>query len=51
MQRINKAFKNKVPVSRKYKNITSDDIFVLPDISLNNKVMGLTKKHIINCVN
>ena len=32
----------------KYKNITSDDIFVLPDISLDNKVMGLTKKHIIN---
>ncbi len=32
----------------KYKNITSDDIFILPDISLDNKVVGLTKKHIIN---
>lgn len=32
----------------KYKDITSKDIFVLSDISLDDKVVGLTKKHIIN---
>lgn len=32
----------------KYKDITSKDIFILSDISLDDKVVGLTKKHIIN---
>lgn len=32
----------------KYKNITSKDIFILSDITLDNKTVGLTKKHIIN---
>lgn len=32
----------------KYKDITSKDIFALSDVSLDDKVVGLTKKHIIN---
>lgn len=32
----------------KYKDITSKDIFTLSDVSLDDKVIGLTKKHIIN---